>query len=573
MKKTKEVKEEEKEEEIDTIAQTIHDEREYYLTTSREKRHKWVECWKMYISYLETGSNPFLANMFIPKSHEAVELLAAFLIGSNQSINVEAEGKEDVIKEPLIQKWLDFQWRKTLNMRQKLLSWIKQGIIFGNGIIKAGWDEEDKEPYAVTLPLPDVYFDYFSNSIQDSQSVIHRIIKNTKEVQNDERYNENKKMVIDTSEMQDTADSRFSAYDSTVNAQNPEGVTELLERWTNDKVITIAPTSLGWKVIREMENKYEDSDGKKYKPFVKLRFKTNPLPNRAYDTGAIEPTIHLQKAFNDLLNELFDNVALTNETMWQVRRGAAVNPMDLIARPGGIVEVDDINADIAPLIAGDIRNSGVEMLRMIDAEFQQASMVTNLLKGVPDAKFATEAAINQSNAQTLMDMIDQNIKDALSELGQMILNINLQYGKGVRSFRVMDNDKQAVFAEVDLKDISGKYDIKISSDRANATSKAVIQKQLLDMIMIVAKDAMTLQKYPDLLTKLYKKWLQDSAVGNVDYYFEETQTQMGGGTSGVSPNMPPNQPPASPMQGMFNSPTPNTGQGLSLQSQIQGIMK
>src|SRR3990167_10414676 len=266
-----------------------------------------------------------------------------------------------------------------------------------------------------------------------------------------------------------------------------------------------------------MENKYEDSDGKKYKPFVKLRFKTNPLPNRAYDTGAIEPTIHLQKAFNDLLNELFDNVALTNETMWQVRRGAAVNPMDLIARPGGIVEVDDINADIAPLIAGDIRNSGVEMLRMIDAEFQQASMVTNLLKGVPDAKFATEAAINQSNAQTLMDMIDQNIKDALSELGQMILNINLQYGKGVRSFRVMDNDKQAVFAEVDLKDISGKYDIKISSDRANATSKAVIQKQLLDMIMIVAKDAMTLQKYPDLLTKLYKKWLQDSAVGNVDY--------------------------------------------------------
>ena len=322
-----------------------------------------------------------------------------------------------------------------------------------------------------------------------------------------------------------------------------------------------------------MENKYEDSDGKKYKPFVKLRFKTNPLPNRAYDTGAIEPTIHLQKAFNDLLNELFDNVALTNETMWQVRRGAAVNPMDLIARPGGIVEVDDINADIAPLIAGDIRNSGVEMLRMIDAEFQQASMVTNLLKGVPDAKFATEAAINQSNAQTLMDMIDQNIKDALSELGQMILNINLQYGKGVRSFRVMDNDKQAVFAEVDLKDISGKYDIKISSDRANATSKAVIQKQLLDMIMIVAKDAMTLQKYPDLLTKLYKKWLQDSAVGNVDYYFEETQTQMGGETSGMPPNMPPNQPPASPMQGMFNSPTPNTGQGLSLQSQIQGIMK
>jgi hypothetical protein len=561
-----------KKEEIikETQAEEILAQRKYFLDSSRGIRDKWTESWEMYNSKLDDSKNPYLANLFIPKIHEAVELLAAFLVGPNQSINIEAEGKGDAKKEPLVQKWLDFMWRKTIKMRPKLVTFVKQGLIFGNGIMKVGWDEVNKKPFVETISMPDVYFDYYTADIQESM-VIHRIIKDTKDVQNDKKYNRRdregfvRNRVISTSDMlQDEESTRFDAYDKTINTQNPKATTEILEAWTQDQVITIAPTSLGYKTIREAPNPFKYKNGDTFIPFVKLRLKNNPLPNRAYDMGAVEPTIKLQKAFNDMMNEVFDNVSLVNNKMWKKRRGSGVNPMDLVSRPGGIVEVNDIN-DLEGLEVSDIKASGIKMLEILDNEFQQASMVVNLLKGVPGAEFATEAAIGQQNVQTMMSMIDLNIKDALSELGQMVLEISLKHQKGMKSIRVLDDDQKTVFVEVELKNIDGLYDIKVIPDRSAITSKIVVQKQLLDFLKIVSADEMVAMRYPQLRIRVYRKWLEEAGFGDVDSYFEE-QPQQGAmpfqNTGGRPGNNMTNPQP-------FQSRTPTINQGLTDQANIR----
>lgn len=514
--------------------------RDHFYQSAQGRRNTWRECWKMYMSWIDTTKNPYLANLFIPKTHEAVELLAAFLSGPNQSIRAEAEGREDTPKAKLSGKYLEWLWRKVIKARDKISVWIKQAILFGNGVIKVGWDADLQQPFIEVVNITDVLFAYYTRNIQESV-VIHRIVKPIADVKKDERYNNNRSQVIPVSDLQkEDKEARFGSYDDTVDTTSSKDETELFEEWNpfTNKVTTIAPTALGYKVLREIPRPYKNADDEEFQPFVKVSLKTNPLPNRAYDIGTVEPTIKLQKAFNDMVNEVFDNVSLINQKGWVKRRGAQVTPMDLVRRPGFIVEVDDINRDLRSEDVSDIKQSALEVIKLLDAEFQQASMVVNLLKGIPGADTATEASIGQQNVQTLLDGVDLNIKEALSELGGMILDITLQYADEGVSVKFFENDERVDIVEFKPEEIKGKYDIKISADRPTIVSGAVKQKQMLDLLAIVSKDANTLAKYPDLPTKIYKRWLENGGEGDVDYFFEEAKTKSSPPAEGETPGLP-----------------------------------
>ena len=566
--KAEEPKEEEILSEEKQLALDIVAEKKEYEDASRGRRRTWIECWKGYVSWIDVTKNVFLANLFIPKIHEAVELLAAFLSGPNQSINAEAEGKEDTKKAQLIGKWMEFQWRKVLKARHKIITWIKQAILFGNGVMKVGWDEDKKEPFIQVLNLSDVFFSYWHKDIQDSPSVIHMIAKSISSVKSDEKYNEIKDQVIAFSKMEESDVERaFASYDDTVITIAGKNETILLERTTlgdDPRIQTVAPTTTGWQVIRNEKNPNEDTDGNPFQPYVKVRLKTNPLPNRAYDFGTIEPTLKIQLAFNDMMNEIFDNVSLINNVHYLKRQGVTLTPKSPVRRPGGVTTVacppgvplsEAIKADAPP----DIKKSAIEMLTILDNEFQQASMVVNLLKGIPGAEFATEAALGQSNLMTMLEPIDGNIKEALSELGQMILTINLRHAKEINSIKVLSDDQKEIWVDVNPEDIQGKYDVRIEADRRSLLPAAVRQKQTVDFMNIVRADQVTLQKYPTLMEKLYKKFLKDSGEGDVGYYFEEAQPQQ------MQELMPGGAPP-----GPGGPRRPAPGEGLSTERITKG---
>jgi hypothetical protein len=544
--------------------QDIIDLKEHYLQQSKKERKVWTDCYKNYISYKNTVANPYLSNLFIPKTHEAVELLAAFLVGKTQNINVEPRGANDTQKAQVVAKLMEYQWERVLKARQKLIVWVKQAILFGNGIMKVGWNVEDgkDEPFMQPIGLDSVFMDYYSANI-DETPVIHRIVKNIDAVKKDPKYNKNKASVVSISEYErELSDTKFGNYDNTQISQgsSQDSYTEIYEYLYKDELVSIAPTSFGWRQLREVENPYRDSDDKACSPFVKVRFKNSPLPNRAYDTGAIEPALDIQKAFNDMVNEYSDNVSLINNKQWIMRKTANIDPKSLVRRPGGIIKVNDINADIRAEEVGDIKPSALQMLQFLDNEFQQASMVVNLLKAIGDSGTATEAAIGQQNVQTLLDMIEGNIKDAMSELGTKLVDINIQNMGKVKSVKVLDNEKEYGFMDIGSETIKGSYDIKISADRGATEGKAVRQKQLLDFYSIVAADPMMAQKYPELTTQISKKWLEEAGFKDMDFFFKEAE----GGQPGQMPGAIPGQP-AQP--GM---PTPDRSQGLTYENIVSG---
>ena len=271
------------------LVEQILAEKEHYYVTSQGKRSIWADCYSLYNSVIDVTKNPFLANLFIPKIHEAVELLAAFLVGANQSISAEGEGIGDAKKAQVAEKFLDFQWRKVIKARPKIITWVKQAILFGDGIMKLGWevdaDLKEGKVFMEPVSLPDIYMDYYAKHIQDSSSVIHRMVINLDDIIADDRYNDNKHSLITLENSQEeNQDTTFGSDDDTVQASTSAiKKVELLERWTDDELITIAGTGSDFQIIRREDNKLGQ------KPFVKVPFKTSPLPNRAYNIGSVEP--------------------------------------------------------------------------------------------------------------------------------------------------------------------------------------------------------------------------------------------------------------------------------------------
>lgn len=502
---------------------------------------QWTESFKMYMSWIDKTINPFLSNLFIPKTHEAVELLAAFLIGNNQSISASPEnGSADTVKSRVAAKWLDYLWRKVIRARVKILICIKQAILFGDGIMKFGWDPVEKKPWMTVCPIEDVYFEYFVPHIQDSKYIIYEVRRDPDDVKKDPKYDvvdkENKpireQVIIGGDSFESPAKALFNTYDqSFIRAEN-RGNVLVMEVWCKEgggepqEIITLLPTKVGWRIARKAPNPnrfrtHDGKDGEQFRPFVKMRFKPAALPNRAYDMGAVYPTIHIQKSFNDLMRQYFDSVVLINNPMWKKRRGARINPMDLVRRPGGVITMGDINKDLAPDIVGDVKTSMIEMLNRLDREFQEASMVVNLLKAIPGANTATEAAQGQQNVQTLLDMINQNIVDALSEAGQMVLAISLANVDGVQSLLFYENEKEVAMLDFDPKNIDGMHDIRIVPDRTDNTTKAGQNAALVKLYPIVAQDFSLISKYPSIKEKMLKRMLENDGIGDPDFFFSE----------------------------------------------------
>jgi hypothetical protein len=85
----------------------------------------------------QKNTNSTWANqLFIPKTHQAVEGIVSYILANPATLITMPEGtgtdyKEDLMKAKSQNQLLNFVWRKTMNMPSKLEIWGKQVVLFG----------------------------------------------------------------------------------------------------------------------------------------------------------------------------------------------------------------------------------------------------------------------------------------------------------------------------------------------------------------------------------------------------------------------------------------------------------
>jgi hypothetical protein len=508
------------------VVKQILAEYDLYSEQSEDVRNTWNDCYKAYKSLLANTDNPYLSNLSIPKAHEATELLTSFLVGIGQMVRVTPGSKEtSTAKADFVQKLMQYQWEEELNAEEKIETWAKEGILLGTSVMKVGWlDNKDQQldmPFIECVQMSHFYADYFTKEMQEQHSVIHEIIRKEEDVKNDATYSKSEYIEFVQAKDENTTEIEFAGDDNvSAGEKNVIKKVRLLEHWTTKEIKTIAKTKEGWVILRKDKNPYG------FIPFVVFRYKTSPLPNRFYGIGAIEPALKILEAINSTVNQMFDNITLINQKGWIIRRGANINPTDLLAKPGWVVTCSDPRADIMPIEISDIKQS-IEMLyQKLDMEFQQATGAIDLLKGIPGADTATEAALGQKNASTLLDRVVQHYRAGLKELGRMLAKVNLKNITTNKTIKVMETNDQDLWLEVLPEELDGDFKVEFTVDRTTNNDKIIMSKQLIDFLTLIAND-------PNVQVdrkKLYKKWLELQGFYDVDFFFEEQNkaTQMAG---------------------------------------------
>lgn len=370
------------------------------------------------------------------------------------------------------------------------------------------------------FPLLDIYVDPTAESLQDkAKPVILRTVNTLEDVKKNKLYSNTEDLVAMT-EIGDTYNStslnRYITGQQTVPISDVEQV-ELFHRYgpiklswvTGDEndtemvegIITVAQGSQSMKTIAIRLSPFKHGN----RPFEEDWYEK--VPGRWYGRGVGEKLIHLQRALNENFNRRIDNAEVLQNKMFKVRRGANVDPRDLISRAGGSIKVDDIKNDIEELQHSDISQSSYKDEEVINEVAQKLLGMFDIAFGGGTPDSATEAAIQNRNSGTTFAAVKRRTQNYIARLiTRQLIPLMVQF---------IDQDEVPVeghaedFAEMDqmngvdmemAKELGGyrffkitdtkpfdvAYDVKVEIDESGMSNKAIRIQQLKETIAMVA---------------------------------------------------------------------------------------
>lgn len=430
----------------------------YSARTTQDRRLQWKEVWKLWTQYKDPRMPKFRSNATLPIARTAVNTFASFISAKEPTFNVYPIGEEDWLKARFSRELLQYQAAKPeiLDLARKSKIAVKSACLFDVGIVKITWktmtaDEEYKDdngkkktkkkvlkdyPCLENVHTMDFYPDPYVGRMQDQDMVVESMVVFLDVLRKDPRYTVPADMqptYTDGKERQE--DSSFlNQVDLLTNQGDAETQGKVLvwECWTKTKVYTVADP-LGEPVfIREIDNPCG------FIPYVKVDFEIEPVPNRFYGYGMLVPNIDINKAIIGMVNNIRDNVNVLVNGMYKIRKGAGIDPRQLVSRPAGFVDVETMG-DIEQLRTADTTPTGFNMLNTLSGMFQQGTRVSAVRAGLAGGSdTATEAEIQQSNADTVTSAVKDNFEQALSEIGTMVLKLNIQNMQSNASIRIFD---------------------------------------------------------------------------------------------------------------------------------------
>jgi len=481
------------------VAQHIVNRFNIAATARSTREDKFLRWYKLYRSYIEAKDNN-KANLFIPYTFGVIETVTPRIIGalfaSRPYVSVVPLKAETVDNAKVLETLLDYQLTQKINIIEIATSWVKEALIYGTSILKVGWDYEEAEvwvdepiasfmgmdimprrvkkvaaikddPLVEHIDLWDFYVDPNGKTIDDAEYCIHKpyvsiaylkrmeelgVFKNIDKVI--KRINKDGQMYEiagETQPYETGASDRLSSI-GMQDVQKTDGKVELLEYWQDDRVVVIANRSI---VIRNEENPYHH----RKKPFVRLV--DIPVPHEFYGIGEIEPIEHLQYELNSLRNQRMDNINLIINNMWKILRGADINPKQLVSRPGGIIEVDEMN-DIEALPMTDVTGQSVEQaIENVRRDIDNANGVYDYARGetTDRRETATTASILSTAANERFKLKITLIEDiGIRRLASLLIQLDQQYIDTNRCVYIL-GENGTNYKDVSPQDIRGQFDV------------------------------------------------------------------------------------------------------------------
>ncbi len=474
------------------IISTVEKRYKLALENQREKFDKFNEFDFIYHSKLKHFDPNIPSKVFNPIAWSFIETVVTRMLAKNPVIGYKPREGSDKARSELMTELFSYWYTKT-DQYPKMVSWVKDALIYGTGILKVDWftssprmvksyqtDENGEaaigedgkfiiqeepvidydDPRTENVNLYDFFIDPRATSIDDAKWVIHQYFVSIKDLEAENKSAEQFGRVIYNksalkrlknekanpneyeAERKKSAGFNYPAEDNTVDR------VKIWEMWEDNRCIFIANEV---EVIRDEENYFWH--GKK--PFI--RIVDSIVPHEFWGKGEIEPIEKLVHALNTAQNQRITNVNRVLSPMWKARDSVDDDELQFI--DNGVVHISD--KDDANIIQiPDITSRAVEEQNTIIDTMQRALGVTDYVQGIQTpGQTAKEVEIKTSQANARFSHKIKLFEEmGLKPLGEYIAALYQQFITNSKIIRITNNPED-ILIDVKPADLVGEFDV------------------------------------------------------------------------------------------------------------------
>lgn len=466
-------------------------------TARSEHEADWDRYFKKYMCTLGAKSAKWRSNIFDPETFSMVETIYPRLLntiaGAPEVFGVKPTAQDDVENAQATEHLLNYQADR-MDLYCAGGDGFKDALIYGTGHWLISWrrefepryvmqDEIQMEPDPQTgMPIPvlyekqqkdfvpvyddpwlerldikAVYPDPLGTSIENSRFIIHRcfrsrdylkkkemegvyvdidkIPKSLNATEADTRNDQTKQATRDTVEFHDEQmqDVELLVYYGKYDIDGDGLLEEAVITVANRAVVITNPKD-------EKKTGFYNPFPGGQKPFLKLCL--IPIPGSYYGLSPIMPIDSLQDNLNERINQIGDNLELAIHGMWKMVKWADIDEDQLVSRPGGVVEVNQLQ-DLESLTFPAVFQNAYPEIQRIEGKIQKASGAFDVVRGMtPENQQTATTTITLANSgeirfKTMMMQIERQF---IRPLGNWMIRLNDKYMPQQKRIRVLGND-------------------------------------------------------------------------------------------------------------------------------------
>ena len=413
----------------------------------------WADCFKAYNGIRTRRGYAGVADEFVPETFSIVESLKSSIAGTKPKFKYLPLTEEQEQDTTTLNALVDFYWSSN-NMTEKMLNWVGDMIIYGNGVFMVSW--ENGKPLIQHIPLSDFFVDPAATHMNRPEEPGYpryagyryltslTQLKEEKEVDPEtgevkSKYKNLEEVAGGVQEDSMDKDRKETYLGSTYGKDAVTEQVEVITYYTQYRKIMIANRGT---VIYEGENPYHKAehtvptytevDGeiiegarkvkeiKGFLPFAILRNYVDS--NLFFARGDVEVILPTQEALNDTASQKRDNVAYALNNMWQIDPRFKHMAEQIESSPGAVFPLP--KGALSPIEKQDVSPSADTEIERLRQQMRNATAADAAVQGVAQ-KFsrttATEVQAQLQQASMRFTTKVQNLEDeGFAQLARII---------------------------------------------------------------------------------------------------------------------------------------------------------
>jgi hypothetical protein len=240
------------------------------------------------------------------------------------------------------------------------------------------------------------------------------------------------------------------------------------------------------------------------------------VPGEFYGIGIMEITQDLGDELNAERNQRIDYRSMSMRRMFKKRRGANIDPNQLVWRQGGVIDVEKMD-DLETLDAPDGALAGsFNQEAMIKQDIRDAVGAHDIVMGAASGGTATEAMTRDNNASIRFKMIISSVeKRLLLGVARKMVQLNQQFIADIRVLPLFDQD-ESQWPIITPEDIQGEFHIIASGSNVEPlANKEAFKQRMVELYRIVASDPFY-QQFPNKRRNLLQKVFESFDIQDTD---------------------------------------------------------